>query len=260
MRDPFDDLPSGCEDVEFDTEIVPATLPVCTLPPFTDATVAGRSFPTFSVPFLPSPWNCASWPSVYTLIEEPPLLGLDQLRISVMIGMADKDACGYDTTLELIASLPCLPLAIAATGTAEKLFDDSVICGADPGRIPQSPYLNVTGYFEPDCDLVLEVDAGIPCIMFQPSISVGVSLIPTGQPPQATGYVCVGGCQLDFVIELGIPAVTGPSGALYCVSHCFIASIWFTGGGLWQRTDCIDASCNYVSGTDTLVFQGVECP
>ena len=251
MRDPFTHLPSGCEDVSFDIDIVPLPLPICSLPDFTEPTLLQPSFPMFSVPFVPSPWNCASWPTVMTSISAPPLVGLDRLILSIKIGMDTVDACDYSIFMSYIASLPCLPLDTVED--AEIAMVGSDVGGCNGGFSPPDPNITLNITMLTGCIMDVDLGISIPCIAFNPDISLNVSALPPGEPPSGDATICVAGCNLEIEINLGIPGSS-------CVSHQFVGSIWFVNGGLWKRMDSIDADCNYAQGADELVFQGVECP
>ena len=174
-----------------------------------------------------------------------------------MIGMADpKDACDYSLYMSYIASLPCLPLDTVEDAEIAMVGSDAGACNGAFSPPDPSITLNIT--MLTGCIMDVDLGISIPCIAFNPDIAVNVTELAPGAAPSGDATICVAGCNLDIEINLGIPGAASPISL--CVSHCFIASVWFTAGGLWKQIDCIASGCTYVTGIEELVFQGVECP
>lgn len=206
MRDPFQ-LPEGCDPVEFDLDMGADPLPICSLPPFTQATVVTPDI-YISLPFAPPPWNCFTIPTHQTVDFSPPKIGVPELRVSVRIKPApDYDACDPSLVMSIDTSLPCLPLAVS--GNVEiNMIEGSGGCS---GYTPPDPSGELMLTMVAPCDLIAELDLNIPCIAFTPEFNVNVREGEPDEPPQGSGEACVEGCDLILNLDLVIPRVSFPS-------------------------------------------------
>lgn len=227
MRSPFQ-LPSNCEPVSFNISIVPSVLPVCSLPPFTDADLRPMDEVFVSVPFAIPPDPCFTVPPYTAHVTQSPKRTISRLRVSMRVQQKTPlNPCDPSYNLSLLVSMPCLPISVSSSTKIE--------------LVPQlQPSLHVNMSRLSKCTLKTGVDIAIPCVGFTPVFSVFIYNTDCGLSAVALPDVTISGCEVHFKLDLFLPSCG-------CQQFTYIKEFNSAGEGgnrismkVWrQRADCV---------------------
>ncbi|MFC1453606.1 hypothetical protein ACFLQL_00310 [Verrucomicrobiota bacterium] len=167
-RNPFD-MPSGCDPISFDIDILPSGFPLCSIPSFTEPKVCNNEFPIPAIPVIPPFCAClgeisSSPDSVATLS------GINlSMHIGIVDGTAVQDCCDPCYELSYNFNIPCLPRTISVFNAAGDITGDN-------------PTLDLALTNKNECEgLKLSYALNIPC--FPKAVSAGGAAAITGDNP-----------------------------------------------------------------------------
>lgn len=172
-RRPFIDLPSGCETIDFDIDIVPDAFTMCTVPDVTSATQVPMTF-HLDIPDLVAPPYCQCFPELdfsrkdFTINLSAHYAGL---YFSLAYATENPDCCDPSFTVHFDLDIPCLPFEFGTTGTLRTT--NSPVGSLDMHMTRQSE----------TCAFDFSLDINVPCNNFDVNASGAINLLNNQDPP-----------------------------------------------------------------------------
>lgn len=170
-RQPFIGLPSGCDPLDFDINIVPAQFTFCSAPAVDALTAKVMTF-NVGVPDIVAPPFCVCFPTVGvvnktgTIIllsgdvrrKRQPLTPTNMPFVGLTIWKIVEDCCEMRLSMRMTIHVPCMPLSVTMVPTSTLLLK----------TVTKKPYFatRTTTFKKMDnsCALQLNLDLKVPCM------------------------------------------------------------------------------------------------
>jgi hypothetical protein len=197
-RVPFIGLPTGCDQLSFDIDIVPTDFTMCSVPGVTSATQLPVTF-HIDMPDLVVPPFCPCMPthsfskSDYDIVRDTKKAGF-----YYTIAPATGDCCEPEFDMNFNLVIPCMPLEASSTGTIKLTLATDV-----------SATMHLTKS-DSTCALAFEYDINIPCLPLELTRVQHTSDYP--EPAKETVFASLymgTGCTLYYDIGLELVGASG---------------------------------------------------